>query len=1045
MGDFGWATFSKASTFEAASSGLQVSPCALALSTSANACLSETGVWGAPVPLGAAVVAGGLGVLLGVLAVLLVQVTVCTCLVSVRIGLWGLWKAAPAPPRAERPEQLAPVVDAPVQSLVRRALNLKAGDVVFLDYGEAEEPWHERLILASLGGARYLVLTPDEDMYEEEIDTRSVADFRQAGPRGGLPAGLGAAKGQPVYRFTDRPRGAALQSWIDAAEEQAVELRAARGLAEEPEPPPLADGGAPSGAGAAGSGLTGERADWICVVPEGDVKRGAVYSLPDSLDTPSEDFVAFGQHGLYDLGRRGKSAVLVRLAPGETADEALRTFVATAVPDAVGGTRTPPPAEDARTLAIKRDAAGRRFRDLKSVADSSEQCEFEDWALSGPRTASYVVKEIAKQSGGPVQRHTTWKHENKLNDDEHSVVAHEMLSEILELACTYDQVDVANLASMGALARHLQFLEHKVKKKKETIKDFDSQDYYLGRTRRTGGAIISPELLKWEEERKAAEEQVMMGFEAGSWPYPAGATRPLERMVPRDLLPLPLVPVPPARGARALPRRSAQRIGRRSAAGRRVNDCIAALNNLHGEGDFCSKARLSEAQFSAVDMLWQAASDDKPPDDAPSPEAALVELLGMGSLGYGPDGPTVVAPYDRGLVSWPESAGCVGLLEVLPEPDRQGVIDGKNSMMLRAEEVRPGATKVYWDKTLQSDTDEYQRFVQDLLARDMVELRTRRDFEVGVFFVKKSGRLRLIVDARAVNQALKRPPTIHMAPTAALVNMEVEDGAQLEFSIQDIADCFYQFRVPDYMVPWFGMRPLRARQLGVKVVDGLAVSEGAWVYPCLRVLPVGFAWAMRWTQQAHRELLRRGGLGGIESELVDRQIAPSVDSPQVPRVVYVDNEIFVSSRPGATRGARRQAAKVMTEAGLPLHEVEESKTVVEALGLELDGLKLRARLARAKRWRLGLGTQVEQSHAMLLNRPALCVFRSAYDFARKHCRVPVPLRPSVRQELANALHLMPLLAVQFDLPWSGRVTCSDATLRGYAVQEADMEPPAVRE
>ncbi|CAK0801682.1 unnamed protein product [Prorocentrum cordatum] len=951
MGDFGWATFSKASTFEAASSGLQVSPCALALSTSANACLSETGVWGAPVPLGAAVVAGGLGVLLGVLAVLLAQVTVCTCLVSVRIGLWSLWKTAPAPSRAERQEQLAPVVDAPVQ----------AGDVVFLDCGEAEEPWHERLILASLGGAKYLVLTPDEDMYEEEIDTRSVADFRQAGPRGGLPAGLGAAKGQPVYRFTERPRGAALQSWIDAAEEQAVELRAARGLAEEPEPPPLADGGAPSGAGAAGSGSTGERADWVCVVPEGDVRRGAVYSLPNSLDTPSEDFVAFGQHGLYDLGRRGRSAVLVRLAPGETADEALRTFVASAVPDAVGGTRTPPPAEDARTLAIKRDAAGRRFRDLKSVADSSEQCEFEDWALSGPRTASYVVKEIAKQSGGPVQRHTTWKHENKLNDDEHSVVAHEMLSEILELACTYDQVDVANLASMEALARHLQFLEHKVKKKKETIKDFDSRDYYLGRTRRTGGATISPELLKWVAESAARDSAIL----------------PLERMVPRDLLPLPLVPVPPARGARALPRRSAQRIGRRSAVGRRVNDCIAALNNLYGEGDFCSKARPSEAQFSAVDILWQAVSDDKPPDDAPSPEAALVELLGMGSLGYGPDGPTVVAPYDRGLVSWPESAGCVSLLEVLPEPDRQEVID-----------------------------DEYQRFVQDLLARDMVELRTRRDFEVGVFFVKKkSGRLRLIVDARAVNQALKRPPTIHMASTAALVNMEVEDGAQLEFSIQDIADCFYQFRVPDYMVPWFGMRPLRARQLGVKVVDGLAVSEGSWVYPCLRVLPMGFAWAMRWTKQAHRELLRRGGLGGIENELVDRQIAPSVDSPQVPRVVYVDNEIFVSSRPGATRGARRQAAKVMTEAGLPLHEVEESKTVVEALGLELDGLKLRARLARAKRWRLGLGTQ----------------------------------------ELANALHLMPLLAVQFDLPWSGRVTCSDATLRGYAVQEADMEPPAVRE
>ncbi|CAK0816896.1 unnamed protein product, partial [Prorocentrum cordatum] len=807
-------------------------------------------VWllGAPVPLRVAVVAGGLGILLGDLAVLLVRAFDCARLVSVQIC---------------------------------------------------------SLILASLGGVKYLVLSPNEGMSEEEIDMRSVLDFGQAGTRGGLPTGLRAAKGQPDYRFKERPRGAALQSWI-----------------------------------------------------------------------------------------------MVRLAPGETADEAARAFVATAALDAVRGMPTPPPAEGARALEIKRGAACRCFGDLKSVVDSSGLCEFEDWVLSGPRTTLYVEKEIAKQSGGPVHRHAAWKHENKLDDDEQGVVAHEMLSESLELACTHGQVDATNLASWEELARHLQVLGHKTKKKKETIKEFDGQDYCLGRARRTRGAIIGLELLKWVAE-SAARDSANLKEE----------------------------------------RKATEEIGRRSAVGRRVNDCIAALNNLHGEGDFCSKARPSEAQFSAVDTLWQAVSGDKPPDNAPSPEAALVELLGTGSLGYGSDGPTVVAPHDRGLVSWPESAGCVSLLEVLPEPDRQEVIDGKNSMMLRAEEVRPGATKVYWDKTLQSNADEYMRFVQDLLDRGMVELRTRREFEVGVFFVrKKSGRLRLIVDARAVNQALKRPPTIHMASTAALVNMEVEGGAQLEFSIQDIADCFYQFRVPDYMVPWFGMRPLRARQLGVKVVDGLAVSEGAWVYPCLRVLPMGFAWAMRWTQQAHRELLRRGGLGGIESELVDRQIAPSVDSPQVPRVVYVDNEIFVSSRPGATRGARRQAAKVMAEAGLPLREVEESKTVVEALGLELDGIKLRARLARAKRWRSSSFT-----HAMLLNRPALCVFRSAYDFARKHYRAPVPLWPSVRQELANALHLVPLLAVQFDLPWSGRVTCSDATLRGYAVQEADMEPSAVRE
>ena len=100
-------------------------------------------------------------------------------------------------------------------------------------------------------------------------------------------------------------------------------------------------------------------------------------------------------------------------------------------------------------------------------------------------------------------------------------MTHELLSEILELATTFDQLDVSNLACMECLCRHAQYIEQRVKKKRESGKDFDSQDYYLGRTRRTGGAIISPELLKWvaesaardsailKEERKAAEERAL--------------------------------------------------------------------------------------------------------------------------------------------------------------------------------------------------------------------------------------------------------------------------------------------------------------------------------------------------------------------------------------------------------------------------------------------------------------------------------------------------------------------------------------------------------
>eukprot|EP00959_Pyramimonas_sp_CCMP1952_P069106 1442635-Pyramimonas_sp.AAC.1 len=56
---------------------------------------------------------------------------------------------------------------------------------------------------------------------------------------------------------------------------------------------------------------------------------------------------------------------------------------------------------------------------------------------------------------------------------------------------------------MEGLCRHAQYIERRVKKKREAGKYFDSQDYYLGRTRRTGGGIVRPALLKLAAESAA--------------------------------------------------------------------------------------------------------------------------------------------------------------------------------------------------------------------------------------------------------------------------------------------------------------------------------------------------------------------------------------------------------------------------------------------------------------------------------------------------------------------------------------------------------------
>ena len=40
---------------------------------------------------------------------------------------------------------------------------------VFADYGVEGEPWHERIVLCRTRGNRYMVVTPDSDIYEEDF------------------------------------------------------------------------------------------------------------------------------------------------------------------------------------------------------------------------------------------------------------------------------------------------------------------------------------------------------------------------------------------------------------------------------------------------------------------------------------------------------------------------------------------------------------------------------------------------------------------------------------------------------------------------------------------------------------------------------------------------------------------------------------------------------------------------------------------------------------------------------------------------------------
>ena len=76
----------------------------------------------------------------------------------------------------------------------------------YVQYAVAGEPWHEHYVAKNVdfSGAYpllFVIYTADGDLYMQELGPPSVTGVHAGGPLPRLPHGLGANRGQPVYRF----------------------------------------------------------------------------------------------------------------------------------------------------------------------------------------------------------------------------------------------------------------------------------------------------------------------------------------------------------------------------------------------------------------------------------------------------------------------------------------------------------------------------------------------------------------------------------------------------------------------------------------------------------------------------------------------------------------------------------------------------------------------------------------------------------------------------------------------------------------------------
>ena len=157
---------------------------------------------------------------------------------------------------------------------------------------------------------------------------------------------------------------------------------------------------------------------------------------------------------------------------------------------------------------------------------------------------------------------------------------------------------------------------------------------------------------------------------------------------------------------------------------------------------------------------------------------------------------------------------------------------------------------------------------------------------------------------------------------------------------------------------------------------------------------------------------------------------------------------------------QKEAAEVLSKHGLPVHDITEEDSTLDSLGVEFGprGCKTkrsrRIRLQQAVQYVIKKpflsGHQLEIlvghfTYCFLLSRACMCIFKSCYAYIHRRYNMYGRVWRSALHELVMAADLLPLVCVDFDLPWSSTVHVSDACTSGYAMHAAQWHIEHVHE
>ncbi|CAJ1441652.1 unnamed protein product [Effrenium voratum] len=692
---------------------------------------------------------------------------------------------------------------------VEELFGIRVG-MTLANFYEDDTMWHERLVLWPSMEDRHLwyILTPDFDVYPELFNLDGNTGPNRVRMKG-TTFSYWSRFSEPTYRFSDAVDDDAFKKYVQKAIE---EVKKAGHWDDSKIPQMMLNlkGEEVATTSYLGRMLVNRRLKGkgavidpsnqglapvkpVCMAPEGFVwiseENCGGRSLGEELPVfPGAGVMVSEKLALVKVGQDWVKGRLVKVEDVPDYVESLRkryevpTPVLAELSKALGpetaaleveGAEAGKSPDDARILAVDYDAQDERYKEWKVVCQECAEYPFKDWPLEGPVCTHHMLKQMQRAGGTPRSWLQTWARFKQIPENDRIMFEMRTLVEAVEYGGTYDQLNLASLASFECISRRIMAIVDAFGAGGAGNPDWGAAKIFTGY--RGPEDIVMPQLKQWaskkgkeeaelhqartkmrELRRGVVTEEAAAAVAGGALPSAAAARRPGKKGVRQE---------------GRLSRRSQQRFCRKARMQDDIRETVKALNWMNGFSpslEFEGQPDDMQTQVlgRAVHLTKLAWGPGTLPT-VPPEEAALRELLKGRSEYEDSSLPVTLARFEIERISLPET------LEGVPD----------------VAALLPAEARQYLESP---------------------ELMVRDEARAGLFFVHKSDKkkIRLIVDARPANRIFRSPPSVRLCTAEGFSRIEVEIPANLtpgseayeeyfrerglHFGLADVKDCFHR-------------------------------------------------------------------------------------------------------------------------------------------------------------------------------------------------------------------------------------------------------------